>query len=103
MINPDVSSKKELLEELYHKLQLPNYFGYSWDALLDCLTDLHWINDKKIILIHAVIPHIDKNDLESYLEVLNEAAEDWKKDEEHSLEIIFPKSSQYALKLLMDL
>lgn len=103
VINPAVSTKDELLKELYNKLQLPDYFGFNWDALLDSLRDFHWIKDRGIILIHTVIPHIEEQDLRIYLEVLNEATQDWKPDDEHYLEVIFPKSSEYALKSLLSL
>jgi RNAse (barnase) inhibitor barstar len=31
--------KSNLLSELYKKLCFPNYFGFNWDALLDCMRD----------------------------------------------------------------
>jgi RNAse (barnase) inhibitor barstar len=103
VINPALSSKDELLEELYNKLQLPDYFGFNWDALLDCLRDFHWIKNRGIILIHTVIPHIEEQDLKIYLEILNEAIQNWKRDDEHYFEVIFPKSSEYTLKSLVSL
>lgn len=101
VIDPAISTKDELLKELYNKLKLPDYFGFNWDALLDCLRDFHWIKDKGIILMHTKIPHIEEHDLKVYLQVLNEAIQDWKPDDEHYLEVIFPKSSEYALNSLV--
>jgi RNAse (barnase) inhibitor barstar len=103
VIDPTISTKDELLKELNNKLQLPDYFGFNWDALLDCLRDFHWIEDKGIILKHTIIPHIQEQDLRVYLQVLNEAIQDWRQDDEHYLEVIFPKSSEYALKSLASL
>ncbi|MGW7527381.1 barstar family protein [Streptomyces sp. NPDC054783] len=29
--------------QFYEALRLPGYFGWNWDALRDCLCDLHWL------------------------------------------------------------
>ncbi len=42
-----INNKNELLDELKKKLMFPEYFGFNWDALSDCLKDFHWIKEKK--------------------------------------------------------
>jgi RNAse (barnase) inhibitor barstar len=37
------STKRALLDEVAHVLGFPAYFGRTWDALEDCLTDLAWV------------------------------------------------------------
>jgi hypothetical protein len=101
VVNSNVTTKEELLNELYNKLQFPDYFGFNWDALFDCLRDFHWIQQKGVILIHTLIPRIEEGDLKKYLEILNDAIKDWKVDDEHYLEAIFPKSSEAGLKALV--
>jgi len=102
-VDYSVRSKGQLLNELYNKLQLPDYFGFNWDALSDCLRDFHWIRNKGIVLIHSATPQIEENDLKIYLEILNDAAQDWQTDENHSFEVIFPKTSEDALKALLSI
>jgi len=41
-----VKNEEELFIELSSKLQFPDYFGYNWNAVYDCLRDLHWIEQK---------------------------------------------------------
>ncbi|MEU2912262.1 barstar family protein [Streptomyces massasporeus] len=53
--------------QFYEALRLPDYFGWSWNALRDCLTDLHWISTKHFLLT------IDDADA-----VLSESAEERK-------------------------
>ncbi|MGW7522943.1 barstar family protein [Streptomyces sp. NPDC054783] len=37
--------------QFYEALRLPDYFGWNWNALLDCLRDLHWLNAVHFFLI----------------------------------------------------
>ena len=87
-----INSKDELFKQLSVKLEMPNYFGYNWDALSDCLRDFHWIEQQKIILVHDDYPQLNEHELSTYLQVLFEAVQDWKEGEEHSLEVVFPES-----------
>lgn len=74
-------------EDLYNELQVafefPDYFGRNLDALYDCLMDLEWITQDRIIL---VIEHFDdllkdeSNDpelLEDFLITLEDVCRSW--------------------------
>jgi RNAse (barnase) inhibitor barstar len=87
-----INSKEELFKQLSDKLEMPEYFGYNWDALSDCLRDFHWIEQQKIILVHDDFLLLNEHELSTYLQVLFEAVQDWKDGEEHSLEVVFPES-----------
>lgn len=45
--------------QLYETLRLPDHFGWNWNALRDCLTDLHWHSAKHFLVTiddaHAVL------------------------------------------------
>jgi len=73
-INPDIRLAKELITSLYYSLWLPGWFGFNWDALFDCLSDLSWIPQQKIALVHYELPKIAEQDLIKYLSLLNDAA-----------------------------
>jgi len=102
-IDSNIKTKESLFENLYSKMQFPNYFGFNWDALFDCLRDFHWIEEKKIVLIHTEVPQINETDLKTYLNILHEAIQDWKEDDTHVLEVVFPKADESKLKSLMNL
>ena len=90
-----VSSKKELFAELSKKLYFPEYFGFTWDGLLDMLCDLSWLNEKKIILSHDDLPTLCDSDMKAYLEILLEALKLWRTVEaENRLKILFPKKAK---------
>jgi len=70
---------------------LPEYFGLNWNALDECLTDFHWINEKGIVIVHDDIPGLDIGNLTIYVDVLVSAIDIWKKRNGHYLDVIFPK------------
>ncbi|MFJ5031024.1 barstar family protein [Streptomyces sp. NPDC088560] len=37
--------------QFYEALRLPDYFGWNWNALRDCLDDLHWIQATHFLLV----------------------------------------------------
>lgn len=85
-----IASSSALLDALYVALQLPGYFGFNWDALSDCLRDLHWINKRMVVLRHGDLPAFPESELRIYLDVLSEAVTSWGAADEHSLVVSFP-------------
>ena len=68
-----VSSKADLLKLLSRDLLFPNTFGENWDALFDCLCDLSWIQEKRVVIAHESVPTLPVDDLRTYFDVLNDA------------------------------
>ena len=93
----NINSKEELFKILNIKLMLPDYFGFNWDALSDCLRDFHWITYQDIVLVHDELPTLDEITLNIYIQVLIDAVNDWKEGEEHYFEIVFPKNTENLL------
>ena len=46
----DVSTKTELLRVVAECMKFPDYFGYNWDALDECLRDMEWCPSRGYIL-----------------------------------------------------
>ena len=92
-IPADLSSKKALFFAMKKELQLPDYFGENWDALSDCLRDLSWIKQRRVELRHEDVPPLDPKDLATYLDILSDAVQDWKRSEDHELVVAFPPAS----------
>jgi len=101
VITSEISSKEDLLEELKNKLQFPEYFGFNWDALFDCLKDLDWIKKKKVVIAHNDLPKLDNKDLMIYIGILEDAIRSWSNDRRHSLDVVFPKSEEKQLRKLL--
>ncbi|MCW8807209.1 MAG: barstar family protein [Rhodanobacter sp.] len=69
--------RDELLRRLAVTLQLPDTFGYNWDALADCLRDLGWMPAWGYVLLfdHAdELCRLAEADFDILLGVLDDAA-----------------------------
>ncbi|MEU2392096.1 barstar family protein [Streptomyces sp. NPDC007369] len=43
-----------VFQQFYDGLRLPDYFGWNWNALYDCLRDLNWLPaDHRVLVIEA--------------------------------------------------
>lgn len=96
-----IARSSALLEALYVELQLPGYFGFNWDALSDCLRDLHWMKQRTVVLRHGDLPHLPEAELRIYLDVLSEAVASWGAEEEHSLAVSFPRDVRRNLERVL--
>ena len=75
-----IASKRDLLTAIAKAFGFPGHFGHNWDALLDCLTDFHWLPAKGYvcILLHAdQVRAMGRDNWKTFLEVCSEAAVRW--------------------------
>jgi RNAse (barnase) inhibitor barstar len=91
-IPANIRNCETLFDCLRRELALPSYFGNNWNALVDCLGTLSWIDRHRVLILHDDLPKIGLEDTRIYLEVLSSAALDWKRGEEHELIVAFPQS-----------
>ncbi len=96
----DFASEAELLNEYYLQFKFP-YFGFNWDALLDCLGDLDWIKQKDIIVYHQELPKLAERDLKIYIEILFELIFHWNKYESHNFYVYFNLKDYSIIKEIM--
>lgn len=69
-----------LFSEFARALNFPDYFGYNWDALEECLADLEWLPAKGYVLVITEADELlpdDEEDYETFLEVVSDAGETW--------------------------
>ena len=95
-----LTDARALLEALYTRLSLPGYFGFNWNALSDCLRDLSWLGEPRVVLCHADLPPLPEAELRVYLDVLAQAVESWQPAEAHSLCVIFPEAARQSVMRL---
>lgn len=92
-----IPSAKALFLALYEEMHLPGYFGSNWNALSDCMRDLHWIEQYNVVLLHADVPDLPSDELRTYLEVLAECVASWKPGEDHLLRVFFPSTARFRV------
>ncbi|MFF1833991.1 barstar family protein [Streptomyces sp. NPDC058231] len=47
----EMPNTDSVFQQFYDGLKLPDYFGWNWDALFDCLRDLKWLPADHYVLI----------------------------------------------------
>jgi RNAse (barnase) inhibitor barstar len=66
--------KQDLLRAIADGLTFPEYFGWNWDALEECLRDLSWIDAPGgIVLVHEHLPLANASQRRVYLDILRKA------------------------------
>lgn len=48
----EVCDKQSFLRKIAAVMKFPNYFGYNWDALDECITDLDWCPAERYVLLY---------------------------------------------------
>jgi len=81
--------KRALLAAYHRALRLPDYFGWNWDALEECLGDLSWLAEpRRIVVVHADVPFAPGgHNRPDYLDLLADLVADGA-----PLEAVFPPS-----------
>lgn len=97
----DLANKEDLWHALYERLCLPGYFGFNWDALSDCLRDLHWIGARTVMLVHDELPGLTPEECRTYLAILADAVDAWRSEEEHEFRVIFPTSARAKVTAML--
>ncbi|TXD37719.1 hypothetical protein FRC98_08510 [Lujinxingia vulgaris] len=92
-----ICSKEDLFQALYERMNFPGYFGFNWDALHDCLTDLGWIPEHRLSLIHDGFPELSPNERRLYLEVLADAVHLHTVEQRRILDVYFPEDSKKSI------
>lgn len=64
-------SKEKLLGVYAERLEFPDYFGWNWDALEECLRDLSWLPpEQSVAVVHEDLPFSEGPNRQTYLDIL---------------------------------
>lgn len=95
-VTRETDNKSLLLRLISAALRFPEYFGFNWDALDECLADLSWLAPGEVVIWHEAVPlSSEPQELSRYLAVLKNAQQDLSS---RSLTISFPESGRKAIE-----
>jgi RNAse (barnase) inhibitor barstar len=116
-IPPGIHDTRLLFRAYQEAARFPSYFGGNWDALLDCLQDFSWVDQRRIVIAHDDLPLVHQEDqARMLLDVLASAVKAWQKvaqrpallfaEEspryvEHELLVAFPVSSEATVRRIL--
>ncbi|WP_458119810.1 barstar family protein [Paenibacillus sp. Z6-24] len=69
-----------VFEEFNEKFSFPSYFGWNWNALEECLSDLDWLNAQGHLVCMGnaeQLLYLSDNDLSAILDILKITALEW--------------------------
>lgn len=73
-------SYEELLSEFSESLEFPDYFGFNWNALDECLNDLDWLGGNSYLLIiydTELVLLDDDNNFKILVSILQRSVDEW--------------------------
>ena len=76
----EIRDKQSFLQKVAEVMRFPDYFGYNWDALEECITDLDWCPAARYILIYDYPEGFSKAEPEQWkiaYDILRSAVEYW--------------------------
>jgi RNAse (barnase) inhibitor barstar len=75
-----MSDSDGVFHQFYEHLKLPDYFGWNWNALRDCLRDFHWLNATLYLIAIDEAEKIlrdEPGERATFFKILNDSAETW--------------------------
>ncbi|KNB53111.1 hypothetical protein AC230_10465 [Streptomyces caatingaensis] len=76
----DMTDPDGVFGQFWEKFRFPDYFGWNWSALLDCLRDLNWLPaDRYMVVIDNAGALLSGavEELHLFVRALEGAAEAW--------------------------
>lgn len=99
----EIATADQLLKAYDDLLHFPEYFGFNWNAMDECLRDLEWIQNRRIIIIHKSLPKIERSQVRIYLSILSDCMREWEKNEAHVVVVVFPEGLEQLVNSLLQI
>jgi hypothetical protein len=83
-----IQSVNDLFDALKRSFHFPEYFGFNWNAVDECLNDLDWLKAKAYLLIVRAIDSFRMNeaDFQIFIKVLNKTSREWRQGRNYNPE-----------------
>ncbi|MEH6375720.1 barstar family protein [Streptomyces sp. KLMMK] len=81
----NMADRDGVFEQFWDRLTFPDYFGWNWYALYDCLRDLKWLPANRYLVLIDNAPMVlseSPEEREAFFSVLKRAVEHWRNPHE---------------------
>ncbi|MBQ6436880.1 MAG: hypothetical protein IJK20_00290 [Bacteroidales bacterium] len=92
-IDCHLKGRRSVIDYFSEALESP-YKGDNWDGFQEVITDLGWLNCKKIVVLHHSLPSLSEEETLIYISSLDYASECWDRFDELSKRAI----EEYTLR-----
>ena len=99
-LDDSVSNRNQLFDTYARELSFPDYFGRNWDAFVDCLSDLSWIDQDVVVVMHRAIPALPEPEQRTYVTCLQDVVARWREGERPRVRIFFREDDRSRIDRL---
>lgn len=100
-IDASIWEAQQIFDRFAKGFSFPEYFGHNWNALIDCLSDLWWLQVPEVVVDHPSIPRLAPDDLQLYLDCIVFAADRRTADILPRLRLVFRTTDRDAVTLAL--
>jgi hypothetical protein len=97
VVDSSVTEQTQLLELFARALRFPGYFGMNWNAFIDCLSDLSWLEQPKVVVDHRELPSLSPAERHDYLGCLQDVLERMDGRGPPRLRVVFREADREAV------
>lgn len=72
-----ITNEYDLFKSLYKNCRFPNYFGFNWSAVKDCLADFTWHPASGYVLLYKNPGLLDKESFRIFIEIIETISKLW--------------------------
>jgi RNAse (barnase) inhibitor barstar len=101
LLTPSISTRDQLFNEYVRGLRFPDYFGGNWDAFIDCLSDLAWIDEDEVTVVHDGLPCLPQKELRLYLECLYDVLSRTRAEDRPKVRFIFREADRAKVEAVL--
>lgn len=100
-VTPSLSSREGLFDAYESAFSFPDYFGRNWNAFIDLMSDLSWIDSDEVAVMHDGLPGLPEEDLRTYLECLQDVLSRARPTDRPRVRFVFRGADRERIRLLL--
>jgi RNAse (barnase) inhibitor barstar len=94
-----IQTEDDLFNAFYEGMNFPGYFGFNYNALIDCLSSLDWCEAAHVRIVHFNVPALGAA-LGTYVSSLQDVVNRVNERSEYDFSVWFPATEKLTLEQL---